>query len=228
MSFYDLLADGYWVYKRTRVPAFVEALTGAKPGSVRPFVPELVKEGIHERKEVLLYLLVRSLRPERVVETGVWYGWSSRAILTALHANARGQLTSIDLPTTGTGRTYSDGTFDPIHVGAAADTGRAVPEYLRDRWNLRVVGTAAESTAALETASAEGTDMFLHDSEHSYENMSREFRIAWDGLRPRGVLYADDVDWNRAFPEFARSVARPPRFFRLYPLKTPTVGALVK
>ena len=113
MSFYDLLADGYWVYKRTRVPAFVEALTGAKPGSVRPFVPELVKEGIHERKEVLLYLLVRSLRPERIVETGVWYGWSSRAILTALHANARGQLTSIDLPTTGTGRTYSDGTFDP-------------------------------------------------------------------------------------------------------------------
>jgi len=228
LSFYELLGDFYWVYKRTRAAAFVEALTGAKAGSVHPFVVELVKEGIHERKEVLLYLLVRSLRPERVVETGVWYGWSSRAILTALHANARGRLTSIDLPTVGSGRTYEDGTFDGIHVGAAADTGRAVPEYLRARWDLRVVRSPAESTATLEAAAREGIDMFLHDSEHSYENMMREFRLAWDGLRPHGVLYADDVDWNRAFPDFARSVGRNPRFFRLYPFRPATVGAIPK
>jgi len=228
MSFYELLGDLYWVYKRTRAPAFVEGLTGSNAGSVRPLVAELVKEGIHERKEVLLYLLVRALRPERVVETGVWYGWSSRAILTALHANERGRLTSIDLPTVGSGRTYADGTFDGIHVGATADTGRVVPEYLRARWDLRVVPTPAESTAALETAAQPGMDLFLHDSEHSYENMMREFRIAWAGLRPHGVLYADDVNWNRAFPEFARSVGRDPRFFRLYPFRPATVGAIPK
>lgn len=228
MSFYDLLGDLYWVYKRTRAPAFAEALSGAEAGSARPFVAELVKEGIHQRKEVLLYLVVRALRPERVVETGVWYGWSSRAILTALHANGRGRLTSIDLPTVGAGRTYEDGTPDGTHVGAATDTGRAVPEYLRSRWNLRVVATPAESTAALEEEAREGFDMFLHDSEHSYENMTREFRIAWDGLRPHGVLYSDDVNWNRAFSVFARSVERSPRLFRLDPLRPATVGAFVK
>lgn len=228
MSFYDLVADLYWVYKRTRGAPFAETLSGAKPGSAHPFVAELVKEGIHERKEVLLYLVVRTLRPERVVETGVWYGWSSRAILTALHANDRGRLTSIDLPTVGTGRTYADGTFDGIHVGAATDTGRAVPEYLRSRWDLRVVANPAESTAALESAAHDGLDLFLHDSEHSYENMSREFRIAWDGLRSHGVLYADDINWNRAYSDFARAVGRSPHRFRLYPLRPATVGALVK
>jgi len=228
MSFYDLLSDVHWVYQRTRAAAFVEGLCGAQPGSAHAFVHELVKEGIHERKEVLLYLLVRSLRPERVVETGVWYGWSSRAILTALHANDHGRLTSIDLPTVGHGRTYPDGTFDVTHVGAAVDTGRVVPEYLRARWDLHVVANAAESTAVLRTAANEGIDLFLHDSEHSYENMTREFRLAWDGLRPRGVLYSDDVDWNRAFPDFARSVGRPSRRFRLYPLRPGSVGALVK
>lgn len=228
MSAYELLGDFYWVYKRTRAARFAETLSGAKAGSARAFVAELVKEGVHERKEVLLYLVLRSLRPERVVETGVWYGWSSRAILTALHANARGRLISIDLPSVGVGRTNADGTFDKIHVGMTSDTGRVVPEYLRSRWDLRIVGSPAESTAALEEAAREGIDLFLHDSEHSYENMTREFRIAWPALRPGGLLYADDIDWNRAFSDYAASVERTPHRFRLYPLRRPTVGALVK
>lgn len=226
MTFQDLLGDFYWLYKRTRAPAFAAALTSN--GAARKFMPELVKAGVHERKEVLLYLVVRSLRPQRVVETGVEYGWSSRAILSALDANGEGRLSSIDLPTVGAGRTYSDGTFVRAHVDAVADTGRAVPAYLRDRWDLRVVATPEESTAALVDVTKEGIDMFLHDSEHSYENMTKEFQIAWAALRPSGVLYSDDADWNAALQDFGRAVGRTPRMFRLYPKRRSSVGALVK
>ena len=44
-----------------------------------------------------IYLLVRSLKPETVVETGVCYGASSAYILQALKDNGRGVLYSIDL-----------------------------------------------------------------------------------------------------------------------------------
>ena len=226
MTFWDLMGDFYWVYKRTRAPAFISSLTG--DGEARKLMPELVKAGIHERKEVLLYLLVRSLRPKRMVETGVWYGWSSRAILSALHANGEGQLVSIDLPTTGAGRTYEDGTFDTTRLDAVSDTGRVVPSYLRDKWDLRIVATPAESTAALANSTKAGIDMFFHDSDHSYENMLKEFQIAWAGLRPSGVLYADDVEWNSALRDFSRSVDRTPRTFRLYPNARAAVGAIVR
>ena len=226
MTFWDLMGDVYWIYKRTRAPAFVSSLTGN--GDAKKVMPELVKAGIHERKEVLLYLLVRSLRPKRVVETGVWYGWSSRAILSALHANGEGRLFSIDLPTLGAGRIYEDGTVDPTRLDAVGDTGRAVPAYLRDKWDLRIVASPAESTAALAASTKEGIDMFFHDSDHSYENMLKEFQIAWAGLRPAGVLYADDVEWNLALRDFGRSVERTPHIFRLYPNARAAVGALVK
>ena len=55
-----------------------------------------------------------------------------------------------------------------------------------------------------------GIDFFLHDSEHSYECMSFEFRNAWDALREGGVLVADDVNVNSAWDEFARDVGREP------------------
>ena len=228
MSLRDWFGDLFWVVQRTRAPAFAASVTGAPPSTVRGFAAELAKAGVHERKEVLLYLVTRALRPQHVVETGVWYGWSSRAILAALHVNGSGRLTSIDLPTLTAGRLNADGTFDRARVDAISDTGREVPAYLKDRWELRLVSSPEESTAALEQSAALGIDMFLHDSDHSYENMTREFRIAWAGLGPRGVLYSDDVDWNAAFTDFARSVNRARRTFRLYPYTHSHVGALTK
>jgi len=228
MSFRDLVGDLYWVYQRTRAPEYADALTGAPGGSARRYVAELVPSGVQERKEVLLYLIVRTLRPERVVETGVWLGWSSRAILTALARNGTGHLTSIDLPTTATGRLNADGTFDRAHVEVISDTGREVPEYLRGRWELNVVASAEESAATLKRIAARGMDMFFHDSDHSYQNMLQEFESAWTGLRDKGVLYSDDVDWNRAMIDFGRSVGRTPKMFRLYPYENSRVGGLLK
>src|SRR4051794_31676165 len=69
------------------------------------------------------------LRPERVVETGVARGITSRFILEALERNGRGKLWSIDLPHVDTTR------FGQI--------GSAVPDRLRPRWTL-LLGTSRE------------------------------------------------------------------------------------
>ena len=49
------------------------------------------------------------------------------------------------------------------------------------------------------------TDLFLHDSEHSYENMMFEFETTWPFLRRGGILLADDVTANNAFADFVRT-----------------------
>ena len=48
----------------------------------------------------LIYVIVRLLRPNCIVETGVAAGVSSTFILEALNRNDRGELYSIDLPST--------------------------------------------------------------------------------------------------------------------------------
>jgi hypothetical protein len=53
-------------------------------------------------------------------------------------------------------------------------------------------------------------DFFMHDSEHSYECMSFEFRTAWEALRDGGVLVADDVNASAAWDEFVGRVGRTP------------------
>lgn len=46
----------------------------------------------------VLYLTVRLIKPETIVETGVSSGSSSAYILRALYDNQKGKLYSIDLP----------------------------------------------------------------------------------------------------------------------------------
>src|SRR5262249_37748499 len=49
-------------------------------------------------ERIVLYALVRHLRPAACLETGVYYGGNSAFILAALHCNGAGRLVSIDLP----------------------------------------------------------------------------------------------------------------------------------
>lgn len=49
-------------------------------------------------------------------------------------------------------------------------------------------------------------DVFLHDSEHTYENMMFEFKSVWPKLRATGLLLSDNIDWNSAFWEFSAQV----------------------
>src|SRR5262249_1828644 len=49
-------------------------------------------------ERILLYVLIRHLRPKISLETGVYYGGNTAFILAGLHRNGVGRLVSIDLP----------------------------------------------------------------------------------------------------------------------------------
>jgi predicted O-methyltransferase YrrM len=158
-----------------------------------------------------LYELLRDLEPRVAVETGVCNGVSTAFVLLALERNGAGELHSIDLPEVA-GEEYEAGTFWDGKGGAVIPPGKEpgwmVPSELRDRWHL-VLGRSQDELPGLLERVGE-IDFFMHDSEHSYECMSFEFREAWKALRAGGVLVADDVNVNTAWEEFTRAVERRP------------------
>jgi len=158
-----------------------------------------------------LYRLLRDLRPQVAVETGVCNGVSTAFLLLALEDNGEGELHSIDLPEVA-GEEYEQGTFWDGKGGAVIPPGKEpgwmVPSELRDRWHLLLGRSQDELPPLLERLGS--IDFFMHDSEHSYECMSFEFRAAWDALREGGVLVADDVNVNSAWVEFVGEVEREP------------------
>ncbi len=145
-------------------------------------------------KVVLQYALVRALKPEIILETGVASGVSSSYILLALKANGKGTLHSIEI---------ADTRFLP----PGRQNGWIIPDWLRERWKLHVgdsrvlLGQIAAQIAPL--------DMFIHDSLHTHDHMSFEFETAFPFLRPGGLLLADDALWNSAFSNFAALVHAP-------------------
>jgi len=170
--------------------------------AVPRFLDEAREVGVRD-KEAWLYALVRSRRPERVVETGVCEGWSTAAMLKAMRANATGRLWSVDLPTYDpAGSVNADGRREGAVIPGGMEPGFEVPAYLRDRWTLRL-GDARQVLPKLFDEVGP-VDLFVHDSEHSHAHQRWEYELAWEYLRPLGILASDDTDWTPAFREFAR------------------------
>lgn len=144
------------------------------------------------------YVLIRFLKPERIVETGVASGFSSTLMLKALERNDNGVLYSIDLPPALMKEEYKQ--TDDVVLPTQKESGWLVPEHLRKRWRL----TLGDSKKVLPILlkDLEEIDMFLHDSEHTYTHMMFEFNEAWKYLKKNGILISDDVDWNNAFMDF--------------------------
>jgi len=144
-----------------------------------------------------IYSLVREIKPNTMVETGVCNGVSSSVILKAMEENGKGRLYSIDLPVAA--GTVDDRTGPVIPPEKSA--GWLVPENFKDRWELRLGNTYYELPKVLQETKA--IDMFIHDSGHSYETMMFEFCIVWYHLNEGGLILADNIDWNSAFKDFA-------------------------
>ena len=139
------------------------------------------------------YTLVKLLKPEIVVETGVGAGVSSWTILHAMEENNVGRLISIDLPTPNT--------------ELLPDVGYLVPWELRHRWELQ---TGSSQTLLYKVLNElVEIDMFQHDSRHSYTNQLREYQTAWPFIRERGLLVSDDVS-NDALYDASRNWNREP------------------
>ena len=135
---------------------------------------------------IVLYNISRTLRPGIVVETGVASGVSSSYILCSLEKNKHGTLHSLDLS------------------GQERESGWIIPDYLRHRWQLILGRSSDRLSPLLEKLGM--IDVFLHDSEHSYQNMLWEYQTAWAYLRKGGLLLSHNIDSNDAFSDFCQSV----------------------
>jgi predicted O-methyltransferase YrrM len=158
-----------------------------------------------------LYAVMRHLRPEVAVETGVANGFSTAFSLLALARNGSGHLHSVDLPRE-VGRDYDAGMFyegeGRAGIPPGSEPGWLIPQDLRDRWTLVLGRTQDELPPLLERLGT--VDSFMHDSEHSFECMWFEFNEAWPRLREGGVLLSDDVNSTAAFPRFSEEQGRKP------------------
>jgi hypothetical protein len=138
------------------------------------------------------WCLVRHLRAERIVETGVARGLTARVVLEALERNGRGRLWSIDLPPL-------------LERSLAQETGAAVPERLQERWTL-LRGSSRKLLPGL-LADLSQIDVFVHDSMHTARNLRFELGQVWPALAPGGAVLIDDVEKSVATGQFRE--ARP-------------------
>jgi hypothetical protein len=136
------------------------------------------------------WCLARHLRPDRVVETGVARGLSTRVLLEALARNGNGHLWSIDLPPL-------------LDDRLAEQTAAAVPERLYDRWTL-LRGSSRRVLPGL-VAELGQIDLFVHDSMHTARNLGFELEQVWPALAPRGAALIDDVETNTATGRFLQA-----------------------
>jgi cephalosporin hydroxylase len=161
-------------------------------------------------KWAVLYILLRMLKPKLVVETGVAGGVSTSYILQALADNDCGTLHSIDLPDQL--HIGQDGKCHGCHGGSkppGQPAGWLVPPVLKKRWQLTLGDTHEVLPRIL--GSLRQIDLFLHDSEHTYETMTFEYECVWNFIQPGGYLVSDDIDCNSAFTDFVQRQGLEPK-----------------
>lgn len=160
---------------------------------------------------VVLYALIRLMKPDVFIETGVLHGLTSMFLLQALADNGHGKLVSIDLPSYfESGPSNEDGFDDTLPPGK--EPGWIIPERLHSRWDLRI-GSSQEHLPGIGAECAGKSTIFLHDSDHTMENMLWELDCAWNGLDSLQMLVADNIDFNTAFFDFAYQVHEMPYTF---------------
>ena len=167
-------------------------------------IPSLPDELLHEGKRraeracqmggpgdlALIYAATILCGARKVVETGVAYGWSSLAILAALHDREGAQLVSVDRP-------Y-------MVVGNEPWVGVVVPERLRSNWEL--IREPDRRGLEKAIASVNGKiDLCHYDSDKTYWGRQYAYPLLWDALCPGGVFISDDIQDNMAFAEFVKT-----------------------
>lgn len=169
-------------------PEFAASLRGAE-GTMQSL--GLQSADLYAKKILAQYAAIRAFQPEIVVETGVANGVSSSYLLLALEKNSRGRLYSLEVG-------------DRSYLPEGKPNGWIVPNFLRPRWEMRVGDSKVLLPALLRELRR--SDVFIHDSLHTYDHMLWEFRAAYPFLPDGGLLFADDALWNDAFWQFKREV----------------------
>jgi len=150
-------------------------------------------------QRILLYILVRHLKPENVLETGVYYGGNTIFILQALKKNGKGKLTSIDLPDSQIDKSQRHSLVGETELyEASIKPGFLVPAELHSQWEL-IEGSSLD---VIPTLSNVRFGLYLHDSEHSFDFLQKEMTLAHERLTDDAVMVVDDLNWSNGFYAF--------------------------
>lgn len=157
----------------------------------------------------LLYRLILNIQPENVLETGVSFGWSSLAVLSAMNENGKGRLISTDMP-------YPKMNNEDF-------VGIVVPHEFHSNWELLRIPDRVGIPQAI--TKAETFELIHYDSDKSYEGRKWAYPLLWEVLTGNGYLVSDDISDNSAFMKFCQSKNLEPLVFEI---KGKFVGILKK
>ena len=156
-----------------------------------------------------IYSLIRNHKPTIVLETGVLHGLTSAWILKALKDNKNGKLISIDLPRREWKNFFGHKPFGP---GGQAEfelqneiPGWIIPDNLKENWELNL-GPSSEFLEKILKTNRE-IDLFIHDSDHSYEVMKFECDLVQKYLNNIDIII-DDHYCNNYYEEFSKNFER--------------------
>ncbi len=139
----------------------------------------------------MLNIFADHLQAQRIIETGVCHGLSSKALLLSLSKRG-GKLVSTDVPS----------------LERWVNFGDQVPEDLKRCWQLvlrpdrRVLPALIEQMRPL--------DMCYYDSDKSYTGRMFAYPLLWQALRTGGIFVSDDISDNYAFRDFCQKIKRDP------------------
>ena len=142
----------------------------------------------------LIFNLVLAGNGEKIVETGVAYGWSSFGILAALNLRQTGHLWSTNLPYPG--------------MNCEEWVGCVVPNQWKKFWTL-VSGKDDEILPSI-LHKVGPLDCVFYDSAKSYAARRRSYPQLWNSLKVGGLFFSDDICDNMGFFHFAKCVGENP------------------
>lgn len=167
----------------------------------------------------LLYWLSDHLKVQKVLETGVAYGWSSLALLLALISiHDESLLISTDMP--------YPGQRNDNYVGLV------VPDTLKLHW--QIIKQADREAIPQALKKLDIIDLCHYDSDKSYEGRMWAYPRLWNHLKSGGYFISDDIHDNYAFRDFCDSINEKPVIVRSYCKQTSRIkdvrysGVLVK
>ncbi len=139
---------------------------------------------------LLLYFLVRNLKPGVVVETGVSSGFSTQAILKAMQINGSGKLYSSDFP-------FFRVKDPEKYIGILVD------EELKKDWQLFIEGDRISLPKIC--SQVDHIDIFHYDSDKSYKGREFALKTINPKMNKNSLIIFDDIHNNSHFYDYVRA-----------------------
>lgn len=148
----------------------------------------------------LLYNLVHLKNPKIVLETGVAFGWSSLAILSAKKKDPNFQLISIDMR-------Y------PLIKDYQKYRGILVQD--KSKWHLIDAIDFFGIFIADNFLNKQKYDLIHYDSDKTYFGRRISYFRLWKRLNKDGYFLSDDISDNMAFYDFCSKLNLIPKIFKI-------------